>query len=671
MAFLPIDKQTMSERGWNELDFLFITGDAYIDHPSFGAAILTRLLEQRGFRVGVVSRPDIQDPQSIQVMGRPRYGVLVSSGVVDSMVNNYTAAKRPRRDDRYKAEKDTGVRPDRAVIAYCNLVRKVFHDIPLIIGGVEASLRRFAHYDYWDNKVRRSILQDSQADILSYGMGERNIPLICNFLARGIPVRNLTTIAGTCVLTKPDAMSGAQRNFLDEYKDWTFDSETAIQKTKNTAIYHLPSDGKHMLLPSFAEVRDDKYAYCAAFASQYREQDPAEGCVLFQSHGNRWLIQNPPDAPFSEKEMDAVYALPYERRPHFKYDKMGRLPAIEEVRFSVTAHRGCYGGCNFCAITMHQGRIIQARSDQSVLQEAKLITEMPDFKGYIHDVGGPTANFHRPACSRQESGSVCKQRQCLSPSPCKNLNNDASSYFTLLKKVRELPKVKKVFVRSGIRFDALMADSHDYLAELCDYHISGQLKVAPEHISEAVLLHMGKPTADVYEKFRRRYAAYNEKIGKKQYLVPYLMSGHPGCTMEDAVKLAIHIKENRVMPEQVQDFYPTPGTVSTTMYYTGMNPLTLEEVYVPKGEEKSLQRALLQFGKPANRQKAAKALRLAGRTDLIGHAPECLFSLPQSRSGIYNKESTLSNKFKAPRKQSGLRRQGGKRKNKNTGRNGR
>ena len=625
MRFLPTNRNEMKERGWSELDFLFITGDSYIDHPSFGVAILTRLLEDKGYRVGVIARPDVDDPLSIQAMGRPRHGVLVSSGVVDSMVNNYTAAKKRRRDDRYKAERDNSVRPDRALIVYCNLVRRVFGDIPLIIGGIEASLRRFAHYDYWSGTVRRSILQDSRADILNYGMGERVIPQICDFLAKGVPVRSLTTLAGTCVLTSFDHMSKQQRAFAQKFADRNFD-ETRDVRRSHRIDYLLPREQKMKLLPSFEQTRDSKIAYCAAFMAEYEEQDPADGFTLLQKHSHRWLIQNPPDAPLTTAELDHVYGLPYARRAHPSYDNLGRMPAIEEVRFSITAHRGCFGGCNFCAITMHQGRIVQARSDESILAEAVLITELDDFKGYIHDVGGPTANFHQPACKRQAAGGVCKHRQCLSPVPCKELTNDASAYFQLLRKIRALPKVKKVFVRSGILFDALMADRKDHLAELCDHHISGQLKVAPEHISRPVLRHMGKPTADVYQAFREAYAAYNESIGKKQYLVPYLMSGHPGCTMDDAIELAFHIKQNRVMPEQVQDFYPTPGTVSTTMYYTGLDPRTLRPVHVPKGREKLLQRALLQFSRPENRSLAIQALRMAGREDLIGQGEECLFA---------------------------------------------
>ena len=430
------------------------------------------------------------------------------------MVNNYTAG--PRRDDRYKAEHDPSQRPDRAVIAYCNLVRRVFGDIPLIIGGIEASLRRFAHYDYWSNKVRRSILQDSRADILSYGMGERSIPLICRFLSRGIPVESLTALPGTCVLTRPDHMSGKARTFVEQHADWAFNEVRDVKKPSagERVIYRLPSEDGQIMLPSYEEVSASPIAYCAAFLTAHQEQDPATGATLFQQHSRRWLIQNPPDKPLSTAELDAVYALPYMRKPHPSYADLGRLPAIEEVGFSITAHRGCYGGCNFCAITLHQGRLICARSDASILREAILISEQEDFKGYIHDVGGPTANFHQAACALQEKGAVCKHRQCLSPEPCQHLKNDASAYFTLLRKVRQLPGIKKVFVRSGIRFDALLADPVDHLPELCDHHISGQLKVAPEHISGRVLHYMGKPTAATYRTFMKRYAEYNQRSAR-------------------------------------------------------------------------------------------------------------------------------------------------------------
>lgn len=623
MTHLPLSRTEMNDRGWDELDFLFITGDAYVDHPSFGAALLTRLLEDEGYKVGIIAQPSLTDPESLLGMGVPRLAVLVSSGVVDSMVDNYTASRKPRSDDRYSAGGAGGKRPDRATIRYCTMVREQMGDIPLLIGGVEASLRRFAHYDYWSKKVRRSILQDSLADLLIYGMGELPLLEIAGFLAKGVPVRKINSIRGTCILAKPDQMPGSCVEFVNKCPDFVLGSEKRTPKALLGRV--LPENDRYIMLPSFEEVAKDKVAYAVAFRSQYREQDPLLGKTLIQRHSGRYLIQNPPQRPMTTQELDRVYALPFERTPHPSYVAAGGVPSIEEVRFSINSHRGCFGGCNFCAITFHQGRIVQRRSDASILREAGLLTAMPDFKGYIHDVGGPTANFFQPACAKQRAGGVCKDRQCLFPEPCPSLEADHGDYLRILRQLRELPRVKKVFIRSGIRFDYLLLDDkNDFLTELCQYHVSGQLKVAPEHISRGVLKAMGKPAPEAYQTFRKRYEQANRILGLKQYLVPYLISGHPGCTLDDAIELALEIKSNHVMPEQVQDFYPTPGTVSTVMHYTGLDPFTLEPVHVPDGIEKALQRALLQFGKPENREKVLEALRRTGRTDLIGYGPEKL-----------------------------------------------
>ncbi len=643
MTHLPISRSDMDQRGWDELDFLFISGDAYVDHPSFGTAILTRLLEDQGYRVGIVVQPSLKDHQSLLEMGRPRLAVLVSSGVVDSMVNNYTAGRKPRSDDRYSAGGIGGNRPDRALIAYCNLVRSQLGDIPLIIGGIEASLRRFAHYDYWSNQVRRSILQDSQADLLIYGMGEKPLVEIAGLLAKGVPIRKINSIRGTCLLAKPEQLSGRCAEFIMQYPDYRLEPEKHSIKSLLKPV--LPEDDHHVLLPSYIEAARDKLAYAVAFRYQYWEQDPSQGKTLIQQHSGRYLVQNPPQLPMTPLEMDRIYALPYERTPHPRYLAEGGIPAISEVRFSINSHRGCFGGCNFCAITFHQGRIVQHRSAASIVQEAELIVKQPDFKGYIHDVGGPTANFYQPACDRQEKGSVCKNRQCLFPKPCPSLKADHREYMEILRKVRSLPGIKKVFIRSGIRFDYLLLDKkNDFLTELCQYHVSGQLKVAPEHISERVLQAMGKPPAEIYRTFKTQYEQVNQTLGLKQYLVPYLISGHPGCTLDDAIELALEIKANKVMPEQVQDFYPTPGTVSTVMYYTGLNPFTLETVHIPSGEEKVLQRALLQFGRPDNRDKVLEALRRTCRTDLIGYGPGQLVSPNRS----YPKIKTAKGQARPP-----------------------
>ncbi|MHB1453105.1 MAG: YgiQ family radical SAM protein [Saccharofermentanales bacterium] len=631
MPLLPINRSEMEQRGWDELDFLFITGDAYVDHPSFGAAILTRILESRGYKVGVCPQPVVTGNESLQAMGRPRFGVFVSSGVVDSMVNNYTAAKRRRNDDRYSAGGAGHIRPDRALTAYCGAVRRQFGDIPLVVGGVEASLRRFAHYDYWSDTVRRSILQDCDADILVYGMGETPIVEIADLLVKGVNVKRINSLRGTCVFLKKEDLPNAASDFIEGSADPVPGIRDCAPETLKTAMLH--QNGDYMLLPSYEEVAADKLVYALAFRAQYEEQDPLAGKTLIQRHSSRYVVQNPPSKPMSIKEMDAVYALLYERRYHDMYIDKGGVPSIEEVSFSITSHRGCFGGCNFCAITFHQGRIVQRRSVRSVVEEAARITRDPGFKGYIHDVGGPTANFINAACARQRSGGVCKHRACLSPEMCPKLEVSHKDYLEVLRRVRAVPGVKKVFVRSGVRFDYVMADpDRTFLHELCSYHISGQLKVAPEHVSENVLRLMGKPGARVYDSFMQAYACENRRLGKKQFLVPYLISGHPGSTMKDAIELAIHIKHNRVVPQQVQDFYPTPGTVSTTMYYTGINPLTFEPVYVPDYEAKEMQRALLQFSKPENRKLVEKALASADRLDLIGFGPDCLIPPYNSRS---------------------------------------
>jgi len=630
MPHLPMSQAEMAERGWEQLDFLFVSGDAYVDHPSFGAALLCRLLEAEGFRVGIIAQPSLNDPKSLLVMGRPRLAVLLSSGVVDSMVDNYTAGRKPRSDDRYSAGGTGGRRPDRATIRYCTLVRDQLGEIPLIIGGVEASLRRFAHFDYWSGKVRRSILQDSLADILIYGMGELPLLEIARLLQKGVAVRKINSVRGTCVLLKPEQLPKNCAEFLAGCPDFVLNS--AKNSHRQLLGRPLPENDQYILLPSFEEVAKDKLAYAVGFRYQYREQDPDQGKTLIQRHSGRFLVQNPPQRPMTTPELDRIYDLPFMRSPHPSYEAAGGVPAIEEVRFSINSHRGCFGGCHFCAITFHQGRIVQRRSDASILREARLLTEMPDFKGYIHDVGGPTANFFQPACSRQRQGGVCKNRQCLFPEPCPSLEASHGDYIALLRQIRELPGIKKVFIRSGIRFDFLLLDQqHDFLTELCQYHVSGQLKVAPEHVSRRALSAMGKPPPEIYKAFKTRYEQTNKLLGLRQYLVPYLISGHPGCDLNDAIELALEIKANRVMPEQVQDFYPTPGTVSTVMYYTGLDPMTLEPVHVPDGPEKALQRALLQFGKPENREKVIEALRRTGRTDLIGYGPDRL--VPSGKAG--------------------------------------
>ncbi len=590
--FLPTTKEDMIKRGWDQLDFLYISGDAYVDHPSFGHAIITRILDSKGYKVGIIAQPDWRSIDDFVKLGRPKYGVLISSGNLDSMVNHYTAAKKPRSKDAYSPGGNTGNRPDRAVTVYCNRVKEAFKDVPIIIGGIEASLRRFAHYDYWEDSVRRSIIIDSKADLLIYGMGEKAVIQIAEALESGIDISEITYVNGTAYV---------------------------VNSTENINLDFVS-------IPSYKQVKSDKQKYSEACRIQYEEQDPIRGKVVVQAHADRYLVQNPPMTPLNRNELDGVYALPYEREYHPIYKDNGGVPALEEVKFSITASRGCFGACSFCALSFHQGRIIQSRSKASIINEAKKITWLPDFKGYIHDIGGPTANFTSPACKKQLSKGTCVSKKCLSPIPCKNLNVSHDDYLDILRAVRALPNVKKVFVRSGIRYDYLMYDKNDtFLKELCEHHISGQLKVAPEHVSHKVLRYMGKPSDDIYKKFVKKFTDMNKKLDKEQYLVPYLMSSHPGSTLTDAIELAEFLRDTGYSPEQVQDFYPTPGTISTCMFYTGKDPLSLEEVYVPRSaKEKAMQRALLQYKNPLNYSLVFEALGKAGRKDLIGFGPKCL-----------------------------------------------
>lgn len=591
MSFLPVTRADMEERGWEQLDFIFVSGDAYVDHPSFGPAILCRLLEKHGYKVGIIPQPDWHHTNDFTSLGKPRLGFLVSSGNLDSQLNRYTAAKRLRHDDSYSPGGKAGKRPERAVLVYTRKLRECWGEqVPIIIGGIEASLRRFAHYDYWQNEVRASILAECPANLLVYGMGERQLIDIAAQLHQGVSIENIQDVQGTCFKVP---------NF-----DYIWD--------------YTP-------LPSLAEVKRDKKSFAEAFKVEYLEQDAFRGKKLAQQNGDFCIVQNPPAMPLSTEEMDEIYDLPYERNWHPMYDAAGGVPAIKEVKFSITAQRGCFGGCNFCAIISHQGRIIQPRSDESIIREAVRITQEPDFKGYIHDVGGPTANFHRTSCDMQLKRGTCHGKQCLSPDVCRNLVADQQGYIELLRKLRQLPRVKKVFIRSGIRFDYLLLAKDDFLRELCEHHISGQLKIAPEHISDRVTRMMGKSGSKVYRRFVEKFTRMNQKLGKKQYLVPYFMSSHPGCHLEDAIELAEFIKEMGYHPEQVQDFIPTPGTLSTCMWYTGLNPLTGEAVYSAKSkEDKAMQRALMQFWLPGNYGLVKKALCQAGRQDLIGYGPHCL-----------------------------------------------
>ncbi len=591
--FLPVSSEDMRLRGWQEVDFAYVIGDAYVDHPSFGPAIISRLLESHGYRVGMIAQPDWKDDRSITVFGRPRLGFLVCAGNMDSMVNHYTSGKKRRHQDAYTPGGVPGKRPDYASIVYSNMIRRTYPDIPIIVGGIEASLRRLGHYDYWSDKIRRSLIVEAAADILIYGMGEKQIVEVADALDGGLPVSDIVYVRGT--VFKARNMNAAQDDAIT--------------------------------LPAFDEIADDKRRYAESFYVQYKNTDPFAGKQLIEQYGNRlYVIQNPPAFPLTTREMDEVYDLPYTRTWHPSYDKAGGIPALSEVRFSLVSSRGCFGGCSFCALTFHQGRIIQTRSHESIIREAEILTKDPDFKGYIHDVGGPTANFRHPACSKQEKHGACPSKQCLYPSPCKNLDAGHRDYISLLKKLRQLPGVKKVFIRSGIRFDYLLADQdRTFLRELCAHHVSGQLKVAPEHVSDQVLDAMGKPRHRVYEQFTREYANMNRKLGLKQFLVPYLMSSHPGSTLQDAVKLAEYVRDLGYMPEQVQDFYPTPSTLSTCMYYTGIDPRTMQKVYVPqRPHEKAMQRALIQYRNPDNYALVREALTEAGREDLIGFEKHCL-----------------------------------------------
>ncbi len=612
-GFLPISRAEMRKLGWDAPDFVYVIGDAYVDHPSFGHAIISRVLENAGYKVAIVSQPDWKNPDSVNEFGTPRLGFLVSGGNMDSMVNHYSVGKHRRKADAYTPGGVTGKRPDYAAVVYCNLIRQTHKHAPIILGGIEASLRRLAHYDYWSDKLKRSILLDSQADLVLYGMGERAIVEVADALNSGLSVHDLTFIDGTVYRTTAPDTEGA------------------------------------LLLPAFDELKESKRRYAESFYLQYQNTDPYTAKRLIEPYGREFVVQNPPQKPLTTEEMDAVYALPYQNAPHPSY-KEG-VPAIKEVQFSLVSNRGCFGGCSFCALTFHQGRIVQTRSHESLLQEARRMTEQPDFKGYIHDVGGPTANFRAPACEKQKTYGVCQNRQCLFPTPCRNLIADHQDYVNLLRKLRDLPKVKKVFIRSGIRFDYLLADSDPtFLRELVEHHVSGQLKVAPEHISDEVLKYMGKPRHAVYQSFCHKYEKLNERLGKKQYLVPYLMSSHPGSTLKEAVALAEYVRDLGYMPEQVQDFYPTPSTLSTVMYYTGLDPRTMQKVYVPTDpHEKAMQRALIQYRDPKNYALVHEALEKAGRTDLIGFAPNCLIR-PRKGETVKAEKKQQTGKPEKPRK---------------------
>ncbi|MEW5814570.1 MAG: YgiQ family radical SAM protein [Spirochaetota bacterium] len=603
--FLPVNKADLTKRGWEQLDFILITGDAYVDHPSFGAAIISRYLESEGFKVGIVSQPNWKSTEDVKKLGKPRLAFLITSGNLDSMVNRYTAAKKIRRNDAYSPGGRAEMRPDRACIVYSNLVRQAFKSVAVILGGIEASLRRLAHYDYWSDKLRRSILLDSKADMIVYGMGEKPMSQIARQLQEGAAIHEITAVAGTAYKT-------------------------------NTP----PEDC--LLLPGHERLKNDPFALAESFKFQMENIDPFRGKKLAEPYGTTYVVQNPPSYPLSREELDRIYELPYTGRWHPFYDSQGGVPALEEVKFSITSHRGCFGECSFCALSFHQGRIVQSRSHDSIIREAIKLTQDPDFKGYIHDVGGPTANFRFPACEKQLTKGACPERQCLFPTPCRKLETSHKDFLELLRKLRRLPGVKGVFIRSGIRFDYLLADGNDeFLYELCAHHVSGQLKVAPEHISERVLNLMGKPAGSVYQKFVKKYTAVNKELGKKQYLVPYFISSHPGSTLTDAIELAEFLRDSHFLPEQVQDFYPTPGTLSTCMYFTGLDPRTMQKVYVPRSrEEKEMQRALLQFRKKENYTIVRKALLKANRKDLIGFSKKCLVR----PSGTYGRKNFADNK---------------------------
>ena len=608
--FLPISVKDMKDRGWEQCDFVYVIGDAYVDHSSFGPAIISRLLESFGYKVGIISQPDWKIKESIAILGKPRLGFIVSAGNMDSMVNHYTVNKKHRHTDAYTPGGVMGKRPDYATIVYCNLIKQTYKDVPIIIGGIEASLRRLAHYDYWSDKIKHSILIDSGADIISYGMGEHSIVEIADALNSGIDVTDITFIKGTVYKAKS----------LDNLYDY-------------------------IELPDYDDICENKKTYAESFYTQYVNTDPFTAKTLVEKYKEKlYVVQNPPAMPLTTQEMDDIYALPYMRNYHPSYEKNGGVPALNEIKFSITNNRGCFGGCSFCALTFHQGRIIQVRSHQSIIEEAKLMTKDPDFKGYIHDVGGPTANFRYPSCNKQLTRGVCPNRQCLFPKPCGNLTVDHSDYIKLMHELQSIDGVKKVFIRSGIRFDYCMADSDDtFMRELCENHISGQLRVAPEHISDNVLKRMGKPENSVYEAFLKRYDRINNKTGKKQYVVPYLMSSHPGSTMKEAIELAEYIRDLGYMPEQVQDFYPTPSTLSTCMYYTGYDPRTMEKVYTPVTyHEKAMQRALIQYRNPENYELVKEALIKNGRSDLIGFDKKCLIP-PRKLEHRYKDKAVMSN----------------------------
>ena len=605
-GFLPICKEDMEKRGWTQLDFVYVSGDAYVDHPSFGSAIITRILESYGYKVGIVGRPDWKDKNSVTILGEPRLGFLVSAGNMDSMVNHYSVSKKRRRTDAYTPGGVAGHRPDYAAVVYGNLIRQTYKHTPIILGGIEASLRRMAHYDYWSNKLKRSILLDSGADIISYGMGERSIIAIAEALDAGLDVKDITYIDGTVCKVKD----------LDSVYDY-------------------------IRLPSYEDLKTDKLEYARSFYTQYCNTDPFSGKRLVEPYNDHlYVVQNPPSKPLTMEEMDQVYSYPYMRTWHPSYDAAGGVPAIQEVKFSLISNRGCFGGCSFCALTFHQGRIIQTRSHESLVEEAKMMTQDKDFKGYIHDVGGPTANFRAPSCQKQLTKGVCPNKQCLFPKPCKNLRADHRDYIKLLRELRKIDGVKKVFIRSGIRFDYVLADPDDtFLRELCEYHVSGQLKVAPEHVSDPVLQKMGKPEYSVYQKFVEKYNQMNKKLRKDQYLVPYLMSSHPGSTLKEAVNLAEHLRDFGYMPEQVQDFYPTPSTLSTCMYYTGVDPRNMQPVYVPKNpHEKAMQRALIQYRDPKNYDLVMEALKKTGRMDLVGYDKRCLIRPEKGKSSGWSEK---------------------------------
>ncbi len=617
MPFLPLTIEEMKQYGWEQPDFIYVTGDAYIDHPSFGPAIITRILENFGYKCCIISQPDINDDNAFKTFGLPRLAFLVSSGNIDSMVNHYTVAKKRRTKDYYTPNGEMGKRPDRALIRYCEKIRQIYPETNIIIGGIEASLRRLSHYDYWSDTVKKSILLDSKADLLLYGMGEKTIVEVADALNSGLDIKDLIYIRNT------------------------------VWKTKDVNI--LPYE--HDILPSYREVVNDKMKYLESFKMQYKGTNPYLSNPLVEKYGDTYVVQNLPEFPLTREEMDMVYELPYMRCCHPLLESIGHVPAIDEVKFSIVSNRGCFGGCNFCALTFHQGRIIQSRSKESIVNEAKLLTQDKDFKGYIHDVGGPTANFYNPSCDRQKEHGVCTSNTCLGFKPCRNLKVDHSEYLDILRAVRKLDKVKKVFIRSGIRYDYLMYDKNDeFFKEMVQHHISGQLKVAPEHIDNNVLIRMGKPSRELYDEFENKYKKLNQQFNKNQFLVPYLMSSHPGSTLKEAINLAVYLKQKKLKVEQVQDFYPTPGTASTCMYYTGIDPFTMEKVYVPKSaHEKAMQRALMQYYIPKNYDLIKEALIKANRTDLIGDGPNCLIKF-KKQENHYNNSKYQNKPIKSKKK---------------------